>query len=99
MQNTKPPSKPSLAADFQPGFLLSPGQPISEDCLTLNVWAPKGAKKGDKLPVIIWIHGGGFTSNEAASPYKYGDRLARNQNVIVVSIKYAAAVAMSLTFH
>jgi carboxylesterase type B len=36
---------------------------------------------------MIWIHGGGFTSGGAASPYKYGDRLAKDQNVIVVAIK------------
>jgi len=37
---------------------------------------------------MIWIHGDGFTSGGAASPYKYGDRLAKNQNVIVVALKY-----------
>lgn len=69
------------------GFLLTPGQEQSEDCLTLNVWAPK-AKDGDELlPVMIWIHGGGFTSGGSASPYKYGDRLAKDQNVVVVAIK------------
>ncbi|PVI08238.1 alpha/beta-hydrolase [Periconia macrospinosa] len=90
MQATGTPANPSLASTFQPGFLLSPGQQVSEDCLTLNIWIPEGAKKGNlnKLPVMIWIHGGGFTTNGAASPYKYGDRLARNQNVIVVSINY-----------
>ncbi|USW51838.1 Putative carboxylesterase, type B, carboxylesterase type B, carboxylesterase type B, active [Septoria linicola] len=60
----------------------------SEDCLTLNVWAPKDVKAGDDLPVLIWIHGGGHTSGGAASPYKYGDRLARDQNVIVVAMNY-----------
>lgn len=38
----------------------------SEDCLLINVQAPVGATKGDKLPVVIWIHGGGF---EAGSPF------------------------------
>jgi para-nitrobenzyl esterase len=33
----------------------------SEDCLFLNVWAPATASKGSKLPVMVWIHGGGFT--------------------------------------
>ncbi|KAF1949170.1 alpha/beta-hydrolase [Byssothecium circinans] len=37
---------------------------------------------------MIWIHGGGFTSGASASPYKYGGRLARDQNVVVVSLNY-----------
>ncbi|KAF2163249.1 hypothetical protein M409DRAFT_68551 [Zasmidium cellare ATCC 36951] len=74
--------------EYLTGFLISPGQTQSEDCLTLNVWAPKNATKSDKLPVMIWIHGGGFTSGGAASQYKYGDRLASDQNVIVVALNY-----------
>ncbi|EME88467.1 acetylcholinesterase/Butyrylcholinesterase [Pseudocercospora fijiensis CIRAD86] len=70
------------------GFLLSPGQSQSEDCLTVNIWRRKDARAGDNLPFMIWIHGGGHTSGGSASPYKYGDRLARDQNVIVVSMNY-----------
>src|SRR6478672_6221340 len=33
----------------------------SEDCLFLNVWSPVGSTKKSKLPVMVWIHGGGFT--------------------------------------
>lgn len=39
---------------------------------------------------MIWIHGGGHTSGGAASPYKYGDRLAADQNVIVVAMKFVS---------
>ncbi|KAF9693294.1 hypothetical protein EKO04_008897 [Ascochyta lentis] len=70
------------------GFLLTPGQEQSEDCLTLNIWAPTKGNPAEPLPVMIWIHGGGFTSGGSASPYKYGDRLAKDQNVIVVAINY-----------
>jgi carboxylesterase type B len=77
----------TVYSEYLTGFLLSPGQETSEDCLTLNVWAPAGSKEGDKLPVMIWIHGGGFTSGGAASPYKYGDRIVRDQGVIVVALK------------
>lgn len=76
----------TVYSEYLKGFLLTPGQKQSEDCLTLNIWAPK-AKSSELLPVMIWIHGGGFTSGGAASPYKYGDRLARDQNVIVVAMK------------
>ncbi|GIZ45428.1 hypothetical protein CKM354_000859500 [Cercospora kikuchii] len=80
--------QPTVYSEYLNGFLLSPGQNQSEDCLTVNVWAPKDAKAGDDLPVMIWIHGGGHTSGGAASPYKYGDRLAADQNVIVVAMNY-----------
>ncbi|KAF2213973.1 hypothetical protein CERZMDRAFT_57978 [Cercospora zeae-maydis SCOH1-5] len=80
--------QPTVYSEYLSGFLLSPGQQQSEDCLTVNVWAPKAAKAGDDLPVMIWIHGGGHTSGGAASPYKYGDRLAAEQNVIVVAMNY-----------
>jgi carboxylesterase type B len=76
----------TVYTEFVSGFLLTPGQEQSEDCLTLNVWAPR-ATSAAPLPVMIWIHGGGFTSGGSASPYKYGDRLARDQNVVVVAIK------------
>ncbi|KXT18038.1 hypothetical protein AC579_4573 [Pseudocercospora musae] len=78
----------TVYSEFLRGFLLSPGQSQSEDCLTVNIWRPEDAEAGDDLPVMIWIHGGGHTSGGAASPYKYGDRLARDQNVIVVAMNY-----------
>jgi carboxylesterase type B len=74
----------TVYSEYLRGFLLSPGQQQSEDCLTLNIWSPRG---GEGLPVMIWIHGGGFTSGGSASPYKYGNWLAREQNVVVVAIK------------
>lgn len=37
---------------------------ISEDCLRLNLWRPNGTKAGDKLPVLVYIYGGGFNSGE-----------------------------------
>ncbi|KAH6629592.1 Alpha/Beta hydrolase protein [Boeremia exigua] len=78
----------TVYSEYLKGFLLTPGQVQSEDCLTLNVWAPSKKRASEKLPVMIWIHGGGFTSGGAASPYKYGDRLAKDQNVIVVALNY-----------
>jgi para-nitrobenzyl esterase len=63
----------------------SPG--ISEDCLYLNIWKPESAKKGDKLPVYYFIHGGGFAIG-SESQYDYdGSNLAR-QGIIVVTVGY-----------
>jgi|SRR5690242_18035165 len=78
----------TVYSEYLKGFLLSPGQKQSEDCLTLNIWAPSREQKDEALPVMIWIHGGGFTSGGSASPYKYGDRLAKDQNVVVVALKW-----------
>jgi para-nitrobenzyl esterase len=56
---------------------------VSEDCLYLNIWRPAG----EALPVLVWIHGGGFTNGSAAMPLYWGDRLAR-RGVVVVTIAY-----------
>ena len=59
---------------------------ISEDCLYLNIWAP--VKRADqRLPVLVWIHGGGYTNGSAAMPLYWGDRLAQ-KGMIVVTIAY-----------
>jgi para-nitrobenzyl esterase len=60
--------------------------PTSEDCLFLNVWTP--AQRGAKnLPVLYWIHGGGFTMGAASQPLYDGEGLAR-LGCVVVSINY-----------
>ncbi|QMV20253.1 carboxylesterase family protein [Granulicella sp. 5B5] len=56
----------------------------SEDCLTLNVWAPADAAK---LPVMVWVHGGGFVGGASSEPRQNGQHLARH-GVIVVSMNY-----------
>ena len=50
--------------------------PMSERCLFLNVWAPAGAAPGS-LPVIVWMHGGSFTSGGAYSKAKKTDTPSR----------------------
>lgn len=59
----------------------------SEDCLFLNVWAPATATKGSKLPVMVWIHGGGFTGGSGSGPGSAGDAFAK-QGVILTTINY-----------
>jgi para-nitrobenzyl esterase len=56
----------------------------SEDCLYLNVWKPASAKQGAKLPVMVWIHGGGFTGGSGNTS---GDGFAK-QDVILISMNY-----------
>ncbi|HAK79489.1 MAG TPA: carboxylesterase [Runella sp.] len=59
----------------------------SEDCLFLNVWKPVNATENSKLPVMVWIYGGGFTGGSASSPQNYGHSLNKN-GVILVNINY-----------
>ena len=58
----------------------------SEDCLYLNVWTPAKSTK-EKLPVLVWIYGGGFSFGSTSDPVHNGEHLAR-KGVIVVSIAY-----------
>src|SRR5688572_20853032 len=59
----------------------------SEDCLFLNVWAPASATKNSKLPVMVWIHGGGFTGGSGSGPGTAGDAFAK-QGVVLTTINY-----------
>ncbi|PYI14925.1 carboxylesterase, type B [Aspergillus violaceofuscus CBS 115571] len=62
---------------------------VSEDCLTLSVWAPKTADAGSKLPVLIWIYGGSFVAGGTDTPaWHAGQWVQRSQEHIVVSIQY-----------
>ena len=58
--------------------------PTSEDCLFLNVWAPE---QGARHPVLVWIHGGAFTSGSGSVAVYDGRYLAR-QGIVVVTINY-----------
>jgi para-nitrobenzyl esterase len=57
-----------------------------EDCLSLNVWTP--ALDDRSRPVMVWFHGGGFTSGTGASVLFRGDRLAARGDVVVVTFNY-----------
>ncbi len=61
-----------------------------EDCLYLNVWAPADAA-GKKLPVMFWIHGGGFQAGAASEPRQDGTMLAQ-KGVVVVSANHRLGV-------
>lgn len=59
----------------------------SEDCLFLNVWTPEGAKPGDKLPVLFYIHGGAFTGGCGHEKHFDGP-VWPTKGVIAVTINY-----------
>jgi len=59
--------------------------PISEDCLTLNVWTP-ARSAAERLPVMVWLHGGAFTIG-GSGPRGDGTMLAR-RGVVVVTVNY-----------
>jgi para-nitrobenzyl esterase len=59
----------------------------SEDCLFLNVWRPATVPSTAKLPVMFWIHGGGFVFGSGSSPFESGAQLAK-RGVVLVSINY-----------
>uniref|UniRef100_A0A8C0U387 Carboxylic ester hydrolase n=1 Tax=Cyanistes caeruleus TaxID=156563 RepID=A0A8C0U387_CYACU len=64
---------------------------MSEDCLYLNVYTPVSTGKQEKLPVLVWIHGGALVLG-AASSYD-GSALAAFDNVVVVAIQYRLGIA------
>ena len=56
-----------------------------EQCLSLNVWRPRDA---DGLPVVVWLHGGGFAVGWGSASLYDGARLAAEQRVVVITINY-----------
>jgi len=63
---------------------------INEDCLYLNVWTPAKNTKA-KLPVMVWVHGGGFMAGATSEPRQDGGVLAR-QGVVVVTMNYRLGI-------
>jgi para-nitrobenzyl esterase len=77
--------QPALAAD---SIYADPPPRMSEDCLSLNVWTPKAARKA---PVMVWIHGGSQTFGWSGSPLYNGAALAA-RGVVVVTVNYRLGV-------
>ena len=78
----QPPSRPgSIYAGEHPA--------MSEDCLSLNIWAPDDAREA---PVLVWIHGGSLTAGSGSEPMYDGARMARESGLVVVSINYRLGV-------
>lgn len=74
----------------QGGWGAAPGtiqEGSSEDCLYLNLWKPVNVQTGAKLPVMVWIHGGGFTGGSGAGAITSGEEFAK-QGVILMTFNY-----------
>jgi para-nitrobenzyl esterase len=81
-----------LSDKFAPGPIQGGNPPSgkSEDCLYLNVWSP--AKSGkDRIPVLVWIYGGGFGAGSTSEAGYSGEKLAK-KGVVLVSIAYRVGV-------
>ena len=80
-----------LAAEkYRPAAWQTPNplmgtEQISDDCLYLNIWVPEGE---GPFPVMVWIHGGAYTSGSPSQLLYNGRRLAASQRVIVVNAAY-----------
>jgi len=82
-------TKPAAFSMWTEEFLI-PKEPISEDCLYLNVWT--GARAVDeKRPVIVWIYGGGFQSGGSGVPIYDGEAMAK-KGIVFVSINYRVGI-------
>ena len=71
--------------------------PFNEDCLYLNVWTPAAGKTGEKLPVAMWIHGGGYREGFAFEPEMDGGEAWASRGVILVTVTYRLGVFGFLT--
>jgi para-nitrobenzyl esterase len=79
------------ATQFAAAAMQHGGPPHkSEDCLYLNVWTPAGARD-EGLPVLVWVHGGGFTGGESFAPVFDGAEFAK-AGIVVVTVAYRLGV-------
>jgi para-nitrobenzyl esterase len=92
-----PQRNPKTSAAMVAASIYGPGKPFSifmipdvpdqEDCLVLDVYTP-GVKDGAKRPVMVWLHGGGFSQGAASSVAYNGVNLARRGEVVVVGVNH-----------
>ncbi len=67
-------------------------EPMGEDCLVLNVWTPSVGHGGSKRPVMVWLHGGGYTSGSGGFICYDGTELARKHDVVAITVNHRLTV-------
>ena len=77
-------------------FADDPSVIEGDDCLAINIWAPANAK--GKLPVMVWLHGGGFSAGSGSSPLTQGTNLANRGDVVVVTVNHRLAASGYVDF-
>ena len=93
---------PGYQAVHYPGFYASEWgygdeAPYSEDCLYLNVWTKAPGETAKKLPVALWIHGGGYREGWGSEPEFDGQEWA-SKDVVLVSINYRLGIFGFMTY-
>ncbi|KAM4833740.1 carboxylesterase 1D-like [Thomomys bottae] len=83
-------SQGAVGAQVLPELFTNKKESISEDCLYLNIYTPANLTKNSRLPVMVWIHGGGLLVGDASS-YD-GLALAAHEDVVVVIIQYRLGI-------
>jgi len=79
---------PQLPANLVPEFaVMDRTGPTGEDCLSLNIWT-QGLKDGHKRPVMVWLHGGGFSTGSANFTVYDGANLAAKHDVVLVGVNH-----------
>ncbi len=98
----KPARDPAPWRDVRDAFDYGPAAPqppsalfndkrTGEDCLVINVWTPAlgdGGRAGPRRPVMVWLHGGGFSSLSGSSPVYDGASLCRRGDVVVMTLNH-----------
>jgi para-nitrobenzyl esterase len=82
----KSPQNPTPGLLHEEAISIS-NEPQSEDCLHLNVWTA-GLRDGRKRPVMMWLHGGGYSSGSGGNTRYEGSHLATRQGVVLVTINH-----------
>ena len=95
------PQRDSEFFGFVPKALepMCPAEPMGEDCLVLNVWTSSASNRANaKRPVMVWLHGGGYTTGSGGFVCYNGQELARKHDVVVVTVNHRLTVFGYLYF-